>query len=133
MKIEEFIEQIKKDLKIWFEKLNLVVGAVALGFASIAYKTNHSELLGWFFIAIIFAFYSSIKHYFPEDLKRLKNKKNKSEIELVVLKGVESHFLNIRKSFKEAPLLWIGIASLFAVANGFKNFFESKIIPLIGG
>jgi hypothetical protein len=133
MKIDEFILKIKSDLKIWFEKLNLVIGAVALGFTGLAYKSSHPELLGWIFIFVIFAFLHSIRHYYPEELKKLQEKKTKKEAELVLLKGVESHFLSLRKSLREAPLFWIGIGSLFAVSSGLKTLVETKILPIIGG
>ena len=133
MKIEKIIEETKEDLKTWFEKLNLIIGLTAIGFAGFFFKSKHPEIFAWFFIIVIFITLYVIRHYFPTSIKKLRAKKNKSEAEIILLKGMEAHFLNIRKSFKEAPLYWIGMLLLLAVANGFKEFFSSKILIIFGG
>ena len=129
----EIITKISNAFPVWFEKLNLVVGLTALGFAVYAFKSEHPEIYGWFFILAILVVMFALRHYFPKDLKSLRKKKDKSLLESVVLKGIESHFLSMRKSLVEAPVYWIGLGSLFSVANGFKAVFVSKVLPFLGG
>jgi len=75
----------------------------------------------------------SIRHYFPRNLKLLRNKKEKTILEKVVLKGVESQFLGLSKIVVGGFVYWVGLLSLFAVANGFKTVLLTKILPIIAG
>jgi hypothetical protein len=49
----DVIKGVGDAFPVWFEKLNLVVGLTALGFATIAFKSARPELYGWLFFIII--------------------------------------------------------------------------------
>ncbi len=133
MDVNEFVAEMEEQFPIWFEKLNLVVGLGSLGFAFVAFKSEHSELVGWFLFVIMVGVILSIRHYFPKKLKLLRKKKEKTLLEKVVLKGVESEFLGVSKFFVDGFVYWVGLFSLFAVANGFKTVLHTKILPVLFG
>jgi len=133
MQAHEFVNEMEDQFPTWFEKLNLVVGLVSLGFAALAFKSDQPELVGWFLFVIVLGVMYSIRHYFPRNLKLLRNKKEKTILEKVVLKGVESQFLGLSKIVVGGFVYWVGLLSLFAVANGFKTVLLTKILPIIAG
>jgi len=129
----EFIEKMENDIPTWFEKMNITVGLTSLGFASLAFKSDYPELLAWCFIIVVFGVSYSLRHYFPQDLKRLRKKDEKTILEKVILRGVESEFLRFKKVIFDGFVFWVGLLSLFAVASGFKTLLLIKILPLFKG
>lgn len=127
----EIVEEIAGSMPIWVEKLNLVVGLSAITFSVISLNCKYTELVAWCFLGIIFLVFLAIKHYFPPHIKSLRQKKNKSELEYVILKGVEAHFFGFKNMFFSSSLYWVGICLLFAIANGAKGLFLDKVLPLL--
>ena len=133
MQANEFVAEMEEQFPTWFEKLNLVVGLVSLGFAALAFKSEEPELVGWFLFIVVLGVMYSIRHYFPNNLKLLRTKKEKTTLEKVILKGVESQFLGLSKVVVGGFVYWVGLLSLFAVANGFKTTLLTKILPIFTG
>ncbi|WP_143247732.1 hypothetical protein [Alloalcanivorax xenomutans] len=130
--VDEVIKEIGEAFPVWFEKLNLIVGLTSLTFAVLAYKSARPELFGWLLLIVIMGVVYSIRHYFPKLHRELRKKKNKSELEVVVLKSLEARYLSMSRTFIDGPIYWVGIGALFAVANGFKVFATQKLLPLLG-
>lgn len=133
MEASEFIQVMEDKFPTWFEKLNLNVGLVSLGFAMLAFKSDEPELMAWALFLVVLGVVYALRHYFPKELKDLRKKKDKSTLEKVIHKGVEKEFLGVSKIFFSGIVYWVGLASLFAVANGFKDVFLTKLLPLLTG
>jgi len=124
---KKFIEYIEQKISLWNRKLNEVIGVTSFGIGLACLGTKYPEVFGWLGIFFILVLQYSIRSFFPKEIKYLRNKKNKNSFEEVILKGIESHFFGLRKSFKEAPLFWIGFYFLFLVATGFVSRIAEKI------
>lgn len=128
----DVVSEIAEAMPTWMEKLNLVVGMAAITFSVIALNSNYTEAVAWCFLGVILLVARAIEHYFPPHIKELRKKRQKSDLESIILKGVEAHYLGFRSTFSSLPLYWVGVGFLFAVASGAKGLFLQKILPLLG-
>lgn len=127
----EIVGDVANAVPEWFEKLNIVVGLWCLGAAIMCFKSEHPELYAWLSIIVMFLILVALRRYFPPHIQELRKKKNKTDLEQVILKGCQSHFFGIKTSLLPLSLYWIGFGSLFAIASGFKGFFLTKVLPLL--
>ena len=127
----EIVQEISEAMPTWVEKLNLIVGMAAITFSVIALNSKYTELVAWAFLIVTFLVVFAIQHYFPPHIKDLRKKREKSDLEYVVLKGVEAHYFGFKNTLLNLSLYWVGLCFLFAVANGFKGLFLQKILPLV--
>ncbi|MDL1971523.1 MAG: hypothetical protein LWW94_11295 [Candidatus Desulfofervidaceae bacterium] len=128
---QKFVENIKRKTSLWMKKLNTIIGLTSFLIALSCLGTNCPQFYAWIGISIIFILQYSIRHFFPEEIKLLRQKENKNDFEEVILKGIEAHFFGIRETFKEAPIFWIGFSFLFLVAVGFIPKIAPKIESII--
>jgi hypothetical protein len=126
---DEFVREMAEQFPTWFEKLNLVVGMGAITFSVLCFKSDYPEIYALLSLIVVFGLMASVQHYFPPKLKHLRNKNGKTNLEIVILKGVESHYLGLSKMVFGGFIYWLGLLSLVAVASGFKTLWLSKILP----
>jgi len=128
---QKFVKNIKRKTSLWIKELNTVIGLTSFLIALSCLGTNCPQFYAWIGIFIILLLLFSIRHFFPKEIKFLRQKKDKNDFEEIILKGIEAHFLGIRKTFKEAPIFWIGIYFLFLVAVGFIPKVASKVESIL--
>lgn len=118
---EDIVLKTGKKTKIWFKQLNNIIGATSFALALGCLGTNHPKIYGTISLIFIFAIVFTINNHFPSEIKELRNKKNKSDLEQVLLKGMEAHFLGFRKTLKEGIVYWVGIGFLLSVIIGLED------------
>ncbi len=124
----KFIDIMERETGKWFAFLNEIVGIVAFGFGLACLSLDNSQLYAWISLIFIFSIMFSAKHKFPQAVVWLRKKKNKTSYEQVILKGVESEFLGIRRSFRENVIFLFGLAFLIFVALGFNTKVKEPLI-----
>jgi len=123
---EEIVSDIGEKISTWFSHLNEIIGATSFALGLGCLGTAHPQIYALLSLFFVFGLIKAIARYsFPNNLKKLKDKKNKSDLEEVLLKGMESHFFNLRKTFIEAPVYWLGITFLIFVFAGLNDFINT--------
>ena len=128
----DLVEEISRQTSGWFRKLNEAVGLTAFTLGLGCLWSEQPEFYGWVSFAFVLLLMWSLRSYFPQRVREIRNNKNRSEIEEVVAKGIEAHFFSARKTFKETPVFYVGLIFLWLVANGLHGFLNNKIFPLLG-
>lgn len=117
-KPDEFIKKLKKDLDTWVEYLNDIVGALAFTLAVASLGTNHPEIIARISLAFIILIMLIRQSHFPRTLKELRRKKDKTDLEIIVQKGIEAHYFSVTTSIVNGAVYFVGIIALLIVAFG---------------
>ncbi len=115
---EDIIHIAKQEAKPWLNYVNMTAGLLAFVAAMACAFSAHPKRLSLLCLVLIVAARKLALSFRPLALNELREKSHKSELEWVVLKGIESEVMGRRKSITEAPAFWIGLATLVATMLG---------------
>jgi len=114
----KFVDECIKEASKWNKHLDKIVGGLAFTLALASTGTPHPRSYGSISLVFVALVWFKSTHIFPESIKKLRNKKGKSDLEFVILKGIEAHVFSLRKTVSEAPVYWVGLMALGFVAIG---------------
>ena len=123
----ELVKNTRESIPKWFKAANEIIGLASFSFALGCLGTNHPKIYASISFLFICFLMLSIRSRFPSTLKQLRDKPDKTDLEEVFLKGMESHFLSIRITFIEAPIYWLGLVFLLSVLLGIDGFINQLI------
>ncbi len=115
---EDIIHIAKQEVKPWLNYVNMTTGLLAFCAAMACAFSAYPKSLSFLCLVLIIALRKIALSFRPFAVNELREKPHKSELERVVLKGIESELMGRRKSITEAPAFWIGLATLFAMMLG---------------
>jgi hypothetical protein len=118
MSPEDIVAIAEREMRPWLYYVNVTTGIVAFVAAIVCASAGNPQLLSLICLIVIAAAREIVFSFRPEVITRLREKFHKTELERVVLKGIESELLGRHRSFAEAPALWVGASALIAIACG---------------
>ncbi len=120
---EEVVEEISRNIPRWRRFVNDVIGVFSFSFAVGCLGTHHPQIYASISFVFIFVMMYTKRHLFPASIMRLREipNRDRTDMDQVLLRGAESHFLGFIRSLVEVPLYWVGLLFLFAVLSGIDN------------
>lgn len=123
---KEQIEAVKWETEKWQEFLNLTIGMLAFTMAiSILGLKPKLQIFGaWAAFCFLVALILPNMRRWPPTLRALKDKKNRTEAEEIIFKGLMAQFFGASAILKNFSAYWIGMAALIALGLGCGEYLE---------
>lgn len=119
---DEQLNTIKIEVEKWQEFLNLTVGTLSftMGLATLSVK----HIWAWFALAFLIALVFPQMKKWPPTLKGLRDKKDKTDRERIIYRGLMDEFFGFSALLKNFAAFWIGVAFLLFVATNLATKIE---------
>ncbi len=112
----DFLEEIRNQFKVWASFLNTGIGLLSFTLAIASLGTNIPWVNATLSVIVVVFIRQQGKHYFPEKVKELRERAKTDAKAKVLLKGLESEFLNFKTLVMGYPIFLVGFVSLMLVA-----------------
>lgn len=113
------VKKVKEEVAAWRVFLNNTIGVLSFGFGLGCLGTSKPKIYALISLAfVMFLTFTGIE-LFPVTIKKLREKKNKTEIEEMWLKGLEKHFFGPRVLIMGYIVYLFGFAFLSCIAAGY--------------
>jgi hypothetical protein len=124
---DELLDKVRDQFKLWAMFLNNGVGLLSFSLGLASLGTNIPWVSAILSIVVVILIRNQGKHYFPSEIKKLRDIAKNEEKARILLKGLEAEYFSNKKMIKEYPLFLIGFVFLMSVALSpmFLGFYGS--------
>jgi hypothetical protein len=123
----EDLEKIKMEVAGWQEYLNITIGVLtftlAIAIAGLKAKIIWTSLAYFFLIVLVLP---NMKRW-PPTLKYLKNKKDKTEQEEIIYRGLLDKFFGVKALLFNFAAYWFSLLVLGLVGFGATDWLEKTL------
>lgn len=113
---DELIAKVREQFKQWAMFLNNGVGLLSFTLGLGCLGTNIPWVSAIFSIVLVILVRNQGKHFFPSEIKKLRDIAKTNEKARVLLKGLEAEYFSKTKLVKEYPTFLFGFIFLMSIA-----------------